>query len=220
MTTATGAPLVLDYSTTPLPRAGRVQRILFTLSIPSLIVPFLAYYWDISPLQAVLELFSDDSIDTLPLALLGFGFFTAFLIVAWRAHLLIREPGRRARGAYLAAALLAWAGTVALNVLWCRDFIQRMREDGWEFPGDAYPFLLAAPVAVIGLLVAWRLHARGDANRAFTVVLTTPYLANATICLLGFADSDPTIGYVLTLFVSVVWTAEIGADVVRIARGR
>ena len=51
-------------------------------------------------------------------------------------------------------------------------------------------------------------------------MLTTPYLANATICLLGFADSDPTIAYLLTLFVSVVWTLEIGADVVRIARGR
>ena len=220
MTTATGAPLVLDYSTTPLPRAGHVQRILLALSVPALVAPFLDFYWNVSPLQAALELFSDDSIDTLPIALLGFGFFAAFPIIAWRTHLLLREPEQRARRAYLAAALLAWAGTVALNVLWCRDVIQSVREEGWEFAGDAYPFLLAAPVAVFGLLVAWRLQARGNANRAFTVVLTTPYLANATVCLLGFADSDPTIGYVLTLFVSVLWTVEIGADVVRIARGR
>ena len=220
MTTTTGAPLVLDYSTTPLPRARRMQWLLLALSIPSVVVPFLEFYWDVSPLDAVAEPFLSDWSDVLPIALLGFGFFTAFPIVAWRAHHLLRELQRRARRAYLAAALLAWAETVALNALWYREVFQRVRAGEWAFPQDAYPFLLAAPVAVAGLLIAWRLHARGDTNRASTVVLTTPYLANAAICLLGFADGDPTIGYLLALFVSVVWTLEIGAQAVSLVRGQ
>ena len=218
---ASPPPLVLEYSTTPRAGTRWTQVFLLAVSLPSLVVPFLDFYWNVSPLQAVLELFSDNSIDTLPIALLGLGFFTAFPIVAWRTHLLWREPGRGAGRAYLAAALLAWAGTVALNALWYREVFQRVRAGEWAFPGDGYPFLLAAPVAVAGLLIAWRLHARGgDTDRAFTVVLTTPYLANAAICLLAFADGDPTIGYVLALLVSGVWTVEIGANVVRVRRGR
>jgi len=220
MVTAGAPPLVLEYSTTPAPRAGWVQWLLLALSLPSLAVPFLDFYWEVSPLRAVVEPFVGDWAEVIPVALLGFGFFAAFPIVAWRAHVLWREPRMRVRRAYLACAFVAWAGTVALNVLWYREVIQRVREDGWELSGDAYPFLLAAPVAAVGLLIAWLLHARGDANRALTVLLTTPYLANATICLLGFADSDPTAGYLLTLFVSLAWTGEIVAGVIRMTWGR
>ena len=219
MTTASATPLVLDYGITAIPRTRPLQWLMLVLSLPSLVVPFLDFYWHVSPLDAVVEPFVNDWVEV-PLALLGFGFFVAFPIIAWRTHLLWREPRRRARRAYLASALLAWAGTVALNALWYREMIRRVREEGWALPGDAYPFLLAGPVAVIGLLIAWRLHARGSANRALTVALTTPYLANAAICLLGFADGDPTIGYVLALFVSLVWALEIGADVLGLVRGR
>ena len=223
MTTVPGKPVVLDYATTAPARPRWFQWVLLALSLPALAAPFMDFYWGISPLDAIEESFTDSSVDEIPLALMGFGFFTAFPAIAWRMHVLLGEPGRRARRAYLALALLAWTATVWLNVLWCREVIRRVHQDGdalWATLGNGYPFLVGIPVAIAGLLVAWRLTVRGNANRAFAVALTTPYLANSAICLVGFADSIPSLGYLFTLLVAVIWTVEIAADVFGIRRWR
>jgi hypothetical protein len=81
-------PLVLTYAPPSIPAdPRRVRRWLFCLLLlPALIVPFVNFTFDTSPLEA-LRIWSYPS--ELILVLLAGGFFTAFPLVGWKVRLLV-----------------------------------------------------------------------------------------------------------------------------------
>jgi hypothetical protein len=214
MTSATTLP-VIEYARGDVPFRRRHRWIMLVASLPSVIVPFAPFVYDVSPLSAAQHMFDGSEFDAIALSLLGLAFFAALPAFAWRAMLVRRlAMGRRARGAILLIAVPFWIAMLWVNLLWCRSMIEDVRND-LDLPlalSNVWPFALTIPLACLALLIAWRLHRKGDTNRAILIVLTIPFLATATSCLLGFRNDDWQFGYWLSMYVAVLWLAELAAD--------
>jgi hypothetical protein len=221
MTSATTVP-VIEYARGDVPFRRRDRWIMLGASLPSAIVPFVPFVYDVSPLAAAQHMFDDSVFDTLALSLLGVAFFAALPALTWRAMLLRRLAMRvTARRAMLLIAVPFWIAMLWVNLLWCRSLIEDMRNDlGLHVAlSNVWPFAVTIPLACIALLIAWRLHRQGDPDRAILIVLTIPFLATATSCLLGFRNDDWQFGYWLSMYVAVLWLAELAVDGLKLAGG-
>ena len=84
MTSISPSPII-EYATGTVAFPHRYQRLALAASLPSLIVPFAPFVWDVSPWSAAQTLLNpDDFFDTLVIGLLGIGFFAAPTTFAWR----------------------------------------------------------------------------------------------------------------------------------------
>jgi hypothetical protein len=221
MTSATTVP-VIEYARGDVPFRRRHRWIMLAASLPSAIVPFAPFVYDVSPLEAAQHMFDDSEFDAIALSLLGLAFFAALPALAWRAMLVRRlTMGRRARGVILLIAVPFWIAMVWVNILWCRSMIEDMRDD-LDLPlalANVWPFALSIPLACIALLIAWRLHRKSETDRAILIVLTIPFLTTATSCLLGFREDDWQFGYWLSMYVAFLWLAELTADGLKLLWG-
>jgi len=71
---------------------------------------------------------------------------------------------------------------------------------------QSWPGCLLAAILIIGVLIIVLQFRKGDKIGALTTALTTPFLGNCTLCLLGF-PSDGNVGYWLTFSVVILWSA-------------
>ena len=223
MTSANAVP-VIEYATGAVAFPRRFGRVALAASLPSIIVPFVPFVWDVSPWEASQYLLNrEDFFDTLAVALLGIGFFAAIAAFAWRALLVCGcRVGRLTRATFLASAAFAWAATIWLNILWSRAVIEQIKDGTGPLEAlwDAMPYILGVPLAALGLTIAWRLHRKGDRDRAVSMLLTIPFLTTATSCLLGFRGDDWQLGYYLSMYVVLIWSAEIAVDGFKLVRER
>jgi hypothetical protein len=131
------------------------------------------------------------------------------------------EMGSTARRAIFMIAVPFWIAMLWVNLLWCRSMSEDVRNDVGlhDALANVWPFALTIPLASVALLIAWRLHRRGNIDRAILIVLTIPFLTTATSCLLGFRNDDWQFGYWLSMYVAVLWLAELVADGLKLAWG-
>jgi hypothetical protein len=222
MTSAAVTP-VFDYAPARSTPRRRVALARLILSLPALVAPFLDFQCGVSPMEAAASVVEPDGwADNRLAAAMGAGFFAGFIVLAWRAALLLRpHPGRSGKRLAVASMLLAWLPYAATTAFWSWALIQHLAESG-ELPSapDILPFLTGTTVACAGILLAWRLWVAGNRSAAFLAALTTPFLANAALCLHGFYDDAPQAGYYVTAYLVLLWSSELAWEALRQMRNR
>jgi hypothetical protein len=204
---------VLEYRRGEMPemilRRPRVRVGLFVLSLAGVVSVFLPFAYGESPLSAVMEWMASGREGVL--ALIGAPFFAGIVAMAWKLRLsLAAPPSRAARSVvYLFAGMLATATGV-----FCA---QALSSDMNLF--ERLQVGVAVGLLVVGLIVVGWLGLREHRNEAATATIYFTYAANATMCLLVFADSAQA-GWWVTLGVVGVMGTEMALTIVETAMGR
>jgi 4-amino-4-deoxy-L-arabinose transferase-like glycosyltransferase len=208
------APIPLQYAA-PAPR-GRERRtsdvVFLLLMLPALVAPFVSFTYDVSPVEAasylpeypprILSLEGEWTI-----VLLGYSFFIAFPILVWKMLRLFAPMARRWELRVARIASLLGAAPIVLVVT--AMVIDRFGNTSLDVSVLAIPL---AALAAGGVLVVWTQRCR-DPSDAIKVMLVTPYLANAALCLYAFHESSshetPQLGYWLTALAAAIFTIEL-----------
>jgi hypothetical protein len=188
-------------------RAVRVG--LFVLSLAGAISVFLPFAYGESPMSVVSEWMTSGREGLL--ALIGAPFFAGLVAMAWKLRLSFSAPPSRAARSvvYLFAGMLATSTGV-----FCA---QALSNDMNLF--ERLQVCVAVGLLVVGLIVVTWLGLREHRNEAATAAIYFAYAANATMCLLVFADSAQA-GWWMTLGVVGVMGAEMALTIVETALGR
>lgn len=198
-------------SATPVSRAVPVLAVI--LSLPAVVVPFVSFTWNTSPLDTVVELFRSGS-DWI-FVLLGAPFFLGIPIVAAQiARITSRNMSRWCRNAGFALASFSAALSLAFEGMMVLDILEDVGVD--DLSGYVALLLVPAILAIAGIWL-WRTRRVADATSQATVALVAAFLANASLCLFTFSD-DPDLGWWLALAASVGMA--IGAAQIVIAARR
>ena len=169
-----------------------MRKFLLILGIPSILLLFLPYTFDVSPWATI----SSKAWGGLPLSLLCGPFFLSIPILIAQTRMLLKRPfskGERATYRLLACAALA-AGLAFLGILWKSSDILGILI--WCIP-------YAAAVGMM-ILSARKLNPEG----ATTVALQAAWLPNAIWCAISFWGSWQTGAY-LAAFTIVLYAVEI-----------
>jgi hypothetical protein len=188
---------------------SRLPRAAFLIgSLPLVVVPFVNFTWSVSPADVVRGvLTSGASVDQdVLLGLLAAPFFLGIPIFLWQARLLVSPAAATSTEQRVARWLAATSGGMTLGFFAYGVF--RMIRDG--NPGPDFAITVPGPLVIAaGTALLWWVRRAGlPARLAVTTALHTAYLANAVVCLVGFAD-DPRIGWWLTLVGTAVLTSEL-----------
>jgi len=182
----------------PTPVARGVAILAALLSLPALVVPFVSFTWNTSPLDTIIAVFSGD--EGWVFVLLGAPFFLGIPIVVAQitgvASFNITRAWRTvgfALAAFSTALSLTFDGMMALE----------MFEGGGSGEFSGYLVLILVPVILaIGAIWLWRTRQTAGATTRMTVALAAVYLANASYCLITFSD-DRDLGWWLALVSSL-----------------
>ena len=197
---------LLEYSPPPSPtQAGRRRQWPWLgFWLPMLVIPFVHFTCDASPVGIVMEWASIrgwGKFDKLATVILAGGLVAGVPIYLWRLRLLWRRPiGQIER----TAAYVIAAGVAAAYLLVVCLCIHEGDLDGlaWTTIGVSAAFLAA------GTWVLWfRRSARGTVEHAIATMLV-PYIANATFCVIAFYD-EPQLGWYLTLIMTPIAAFEV-----------
>jgi hypothetical protein len=224
---STESPNVLDYAkpdSEKSPPSRRRQILLLVLALPALIVPFVPFAYSTSPLDAAraLDLRGFPGPGDWGITLLGCGFFVGIVAVLWRGLPVVGvQLGRRSRTpAMLVATAICWAPFTLINVGLSVATVEHLGSSTLRDALQAWPWIASASFAVAGIVLAWRLYMTGNSTGAASVALTTPFLANAFPCLIGFYNERADVGYYLALYLVAVWLAEMVAHARTLLRRR
>src|SRR5206468_10629361 len=184
--------------------------ILFLLSLPALVIPFVTFTSNASPLGAAEKLTVHFMRFLGIIPLLGLSFFAGVLVVIWKLRQLLGPPGRWELWAMLAAVIVA---TIPHAIVMGCLTTEISRDRSWP-SGDLMQIisgwailLFGFGIPLLGMALAWQRYRRQQAAQALEILAMTPFLANAAMCLVGFHD-DPELGYWLTLWIALLWMIE------------
>ncbi|MEA2735784.1 MAG: hypothetical protein QOE14_2235 [Humisphaera sp.] len=207
--TRVSAPPLLSYATPgeTRRRPGALGIVQLVLALPALVVPFVPFTYGTSPLDVVSDLPDDLNVFSISgdygLFLIGWSFFAAFPITAWKVRQLVRAtpPGVWERGVLGTLAVLLTIPATIVIVSMVRSVVDEALAPQPSRPGLQEIVMIAtgmAPLAAGIGLTLWRWLRRRTSVAAIETLLVTGYLTNAAICLLGFFD-NPQLGYWLTI---------------------
>ena len=203
-------PLVLTYASPAL--SGRrtpnwLEWARLALLFPALVVPFVSFTWGTSPLSAVEELPSVAKSEWI-FILLGGGFFVGFPLFAWRLRNLL--PGVPRRWERLVGWFIAFFSVLIPTAM----LLDLTLSTG---PADLDRIelgMLSGAMVILGLGIWHSVRARTDPRTALNALLSSAYLANAWVCLIGFHDKPET-GYWLTVPVASLLLLELAGRSLR-----
>lgn len=211
------AAQTLDYASTPESRQGASRFWLVCLllaSSPGLFVPFLHFTWGVSPVEAVKETVTAVFANTLGeeylLVILAVGLLVPLLLWCWQLRLALSPRIETVeRVVVLCAALLLGLATLGFSANLILHWVRQGAVDA-----DSLCVLTAPLGALAGIPILLRLRGSAASYAMPKALLLLVYVSNASIALIGFADSrDP--GWWVTLFLVAVWSADLGMLVAR-----
>jgi hypothetical protein len=153
--------------------------------------------------------------------LIALSFMTAIPAALWKVlQLLPRGPGKWDCRVALAVAIVCALPLGATLALVAHERLEDLR-DGVMQDHNVWisaMLLLALVIQMVGVLLAVRLWRAKQRAVAVDVLMMSPFLGNAAICVIAFSD-EQYLGWWLTLFVGIAWLAEWGI-LWRLARRR
>jgi len=197
--------IVLDYAQAPPTTRRPLELIFLLLWLPALAIPFLDFTHGVTPLAAAGEIANG------AIPLLGISFFIAFPIIIWKFRRWLAPPARWERRITLALVFVCAAPHVMEMALIARDIIHdpHWPTGGWVRVLMEWSILICGfGIPLLGLLLALSLHRRGESARALEILMMSPFVANAAMCLFAFYD-DPETGYWLTIWIVMVGLGEM-----------
>ena len=180
-----------------------MRKFLLILGIPSILLLFLPYTFDVSPWATI----SSKAWGGLPLSLLGGPFFLSIPILIAQTRMLLKRPfskGERATYRVLAYAALA-AGLPLLG--------GTFSEQGFSRENIQMSFVWGIPCAAAIWMITLSAK-RLNPEEATTVMLQAAWLPNAVLCAIAYWGNEffPNgwqIGAYLAAFTIVLYAVEI-----------
>jgi hypothetical protein len=175
-----------------------IRVIALLISIPAIAIVFLEFAESTSPWNVVVSPLSEGYGSDWPLSLLGVPFFLAFPL-AWLALRSLFSSRISLTELVIAWAIIgiSLAATIVFNIMVLHDIL--LYGGGAPKP----PIFMSITILVAGALLL--IFRRRHLTRAHAplIALYIAYLANATLCILGF-DSIQNLGWYLTIPVAAV----------------
>lgn len=209
------APILNYGSESRTPNPLMPGMLLLLGALPLVVVPFVSFCWEISPLFVVREFFvrvlaHNYSLDLI-LGLVAAPFFLGLVIPLWEFRRLMPL-----RVQYWEKAVIVMISgisalmTVGISVHMANDAVRH------GISNDALLIFTGAAILMVGCAMHWRLRYTNHRDLSPTTFLLVSYLANAFMCLCIFRD-PASIGWWLTL---VGCVAPVGWLVWAMSRGR
>lgn len=194
--------LVLDYATPANQTKSGMRRVFLVLAVPSLIVPWVSFVWNVSPLDGVCSNGSD-----LEIALLAMPFFLAIPLILLKArkqflglptrleHLIV---GGIATCAFGCSCYWLWTGVSAL--------LAGLKSFG---SSDFRALVVLGASVTLDLMVIGLLARTVSGRRVVSeAALLAAYLTNAIFCVTVFPEQRDS-GWYLTNLVVAIFVADI-----------